>query len=135
MSCCKVATECHTLSRVASTFGLAGIAVMHLPPHNLDDFSHYAIMERKQQHMQPRFLEGVNMLERHRRPAYQVLACHSILLSRLCFGILYRVKTLETHNAHIQEISKHIATYFAGSRVKRLRFDHGSTIINRQFVI
>jgi len=39
-----------------------------------------------------------------------------------------RVKTLETHNAQIQDISKQIATYFAGSRVKRLRFDHGSTL-------
>ena len=57
-----------------------------------------------------------------------MLACHSILLSRLCFGILYKVKTLETHNAQIQEISKQIATYFAGSRVKRLRFHHGSTV-------
>ena len=41
---------------------------------------------------------------------------------------MYIVKTIETHNAQIQDISRQIATYFASSRVKRLRFDHGSTV-------
>ncbi len=35
---------------------------------------------------------------------------------------------IETHNAQIQDISRKIATYFASSRLKRLRFDHGSTV-------
>ncbi len=38
------------------------------------------------------------------------------------------MKTIETHNAQIKDISRQIATYFASSRVKRLRFDHGSTL-------
>jgi hypothetical protein len=43
-------------------------------------------------------------------------------------GILYRVKTIEIHNTQIKDISRQIAMYFASSRVKRLRFDHGSTV-------
>ncbi|HYA98955.1 MAG TPA: FAD-binding oxidoreductase, partial [Ktedonobacteraceae bacterium] len=41
---------------------------------------------------------------------------------------MHLVKTRETHNAQIKEISRQITTYFASNRQKRLRFDHGSTV-------
>ena len=41
---------------------------------------------------------------------------------------MHLVKTRETHDTQIKEISRQIATYFASNRQKRLRFDHGSTV-------